>query len=733
MEIDRSVCLAVDRFTSPCLKARIEASPLRNAIENPSAKSHFATMTNRSAYVQRIRKAFLLRSHPDRFRSEDASVRKRQASLMQALGDRFSSPDFLSYQASGLRVDDHEAASNTNVQFNGRYTYYLQRNDGRSMKHTIRLNDTVQNVLEQMTKALAASGVAGLPEPPPPPEMPTDIAWKRNAEAANATRTGSAASEFNRMHGIIWAASRASGGGTEARRQEIDHKANDHDSCRLGQHGEVMVFGAMVEPMRRPTEHQRSQHAGQQRMADAPVEGQVVELIEKVLPQHVHVWQGACHCTPHHGSVSEAFAQHRFAYGGTQHNLRQRIHMQISTMHLRPQHEVGKGRSLAGHFFTSGPPFVHSCPKPRHMHHSSRLSTTVAAFLVGAFGFLVSPLTLRAQSTTSSRETSSPSMTEKFQGQFVKITLNDGTLKFGQLLDSDESNILVDLVGLGPTSIPKYLVLEMALEVMEVDESGEVKNLVSSQATRYFFAPSAMQLKDGEGYFQSNIALNSISYGLSDRFTAGAMIGFLGGGLTAKAGWQVGEKTKVSLGALGAADFFGELEKPLALGFINVTRGDDNKNITFNVGCTNTAFRPDYRSYYSPGATSEDNGWATYYYPESEYERYPRALMLNISGMVPLTERRWLITENYFVTQNAFAKVVESPYYGSVRDDNYLNYIYTGNDVVWPNSNDDFGILSLGVRSYSRRSGWLWDYGLAAVIVDGYGVPVPWFSFTLEF
>jgi hypothetical protein len=106
--------------------------------------------------------------------------------------------------------------------------------------------------------------------------------------------------------------------------------------------------------------------------------------------------------------------------------------------------------------------------------------------------------------------------------------------------------------------------------------------------------------------------------------------------------------------------------------------------------------------------------------------------MLNISGMVPLTERRWLITENYFVTQNAFAKVVESPYYGSVRDNDYLNYIYTG-DVFWPSSNDDLGILSLGVRSYSRRSGWLWDYGLAAVIVDGYGVPVPWFSFTLEF
>jgi hypothetical protein len=240
-----------------------------------------------------------------------------------------------------------------------------------------------------------------------------------------------------------------------------------------------------------------------------------------------------------------------------------------------------------------------------------------------------------------------------------------------------------------------------------------------------------MQLEDGEGYFQSNIALNSVSYGLSDRFTAGAMIGFLGGGLTAKAGWQVGEKTKVSLGVLGAADFFGELEKPLVLGFINVTRGDDNKNITLNVGCTNTAFRPDWREHYSPGASISDDGWS--YFPESQYRRYPRALMLNISGMVPLTERRWLITENYFVTQNVFAKVVESPYNGGVSSSTYLDRIYTGDDVRWYSSSVDLGILSLGVRSYSRRSGWLWDYGLAAVISDGEGFPVPWFSFTLEY
>ncbi|MGB1347412.1 MAG: hypothetical protein ACPHZB_04875 [Flavobacteriales bacterium] len=362
------------------------------------------------------------------------------------------------------------------------------------------------------------------------------------------------------------------------------------------------------------------------------------------------------------------------------------------------------------------------------MMHFFQRSTLLLVMLLGALCFVGAPLTLRAQSTTSAAESASFSLFEKFQGQFLKITLNDGTLKFGQLLDADESNILVDLVGLGPTSIPKYLVLEVTQEVMEVDESGEVKNLVSSQATRYFFAPSAMQLKDGEGYFQSNIALNSVSYGLSDKFTAGAMIGFLGGGLTAKAGWKVGEKTSVSLGVLGAADFFGELEKPLALGFINVTRGDNNKNITFNLGCTNRAFGRVGRTYYSPGAAF--NG-SYYYYPEFKYERFPRAVMLNVSGMAPLTDRIWLITENYLVTQNWFGKVVETPTNESVYYAYYEDRIFTGDDV-WSDE-APLGVLSLGVRSYSRRSGWLWDYGLAAVITDGDGFPVPWFSFTLEF
>ena len=256
----------------------------------------------------------------------------------------------------------------------------------------------------------------------------------------------------------------------------------------------------------------------------------------------------------------------------------------------------------------------------------------------------------------------------------------------------------------------------------------------SNQSNRYFLASSAIQSKQSQGHYQTNVALHSVSYSVSDRVTAGAMVGFFGVWLTAKARWQVGKKTCVGLGGLGAADFFAALRPLLALGFINVTKGDENKNITFSVGCTNAAFGSGWKKYYSPGARRGESGWSGFYFPESQYRRYPRALILNVSGMVPLTKRRWLITENYFVTQSAFAKVVQSPYNSPVESSTYLNSIYTGDDVVWPSLSDDLGILSLGVRSYIRRSDWFfWDCGLAAVVQDGEGFPVPWFSFTLEF
>ncbi|KAL3785543.1 hypothetical protein ACHAW5_010504 [Stephanodiscus triporus] len=65
----------------------------------------------KSSYVYRLRRAFLLQVHPDRFRNQKEIVRKQQATLVQALSDRMAEHDFLAYSASTSR---HKSPSSIN-------------------------------------------------------------------------------------------------------------------------------------------------------------------------------------------------------------------------------------------------------------------------------------------------------------------------------------------------------------------------------------------------------------------------------------------------------------------------------------------------------------------------------------------------------------------------------------------------------------------------------------------
>ena len=57
---------------------------------------------------------------------------------------------------------------------------------------------------------------------------------------------------------------------------------------------------------------------------------------------------------------------------------------------------------------------------------------------------------------------------------------------------------------------------------------------LNPQSSRYFFAPSGIQLRQGDGYFQSNIALNSVSLGVTENITIGGLLSFLGAGGSVK-------------------------------------------------------------------------------------------------------------------------------------------------------------------------------------------------------
>ena len=316
-------------------------------------------------------------------------------------------------------------------------------------------------------------------------------------------------------------------------------------------------------------------------------------------------------------------------------------------------------------------------------------------------------------------------------GTFVQVTLNDGSLKYGTLVEMNESDVVLSIVGLGATRIPKYLVQSMAALDVNAKEIEQGYAYVSNQPSRYFFAPSGMQLAKGDGYFQSNIALNSISYGFSDRFTGGVMISVLGAGLTAKFGGQVGENVHMSAGGLAFVDYYGNMDRPLLLGFANVTFGDENKNLTFNLGLGN---KFEGRSYYSdlsvdstfvefPDGTGY---WDVLYNYATLQTGYQNPFLFNVSGMLPLMPNRWFITENYLVLpafERSEAETLSPPL------QTYYPAYYTAANF----SSDPGGGISIGIRSYNKQSGWLWDYGLAGVYTGGSGFPVPWFSFTLEF
>lgn len=325
--------------------------------------------------------------------------------------------------------------------------------------------------------------------------------------------------------------------------------------------------------------------------------------------------------------------------------------------------------------------------------------------------------------------------------RFVQLTMNDGTLKFGQLIEITESEVVLDIMGLGITRIPKYLVQALTSEMLSEADQERGFGYISNQPSRYFFAPSGIQLKKGEGYFQSNVALNSISYGFSDRFTGGVLLSVVGAGLTAKFGGQVRENVHVSVGGVAGIDYYGNLDRPLVLGFANVTFGDEDKNLTINLGIGNSidnggqAYDETTTSLDSSVVVNNNNYQINYFTAVDEINTQTVPLLLNVSAMRPLTSNRWFITENYLVIPWKRTNQVEldppvqlqnGSYNGSNSPSSYWFRSYGG-------SSNPGGAISLGIRSYNQRSGWLWDYGLAGVFADGEGFPVPWFSFTLEF
>ena len=260
--------------------------------------------------------------------------------------------------------------------------------------------------------------------------------------------------------------------------------------------------------------------------------------------------------------------------------------------------------------------------------------------------------------------------------QFCKVALTNGNIVTGVLLSEDSTSITVDNSSLGSLKVLKsnvesVTVVEVGGDYSFTMRSGKVyRGVVVKQdahnitilmgsskmglmtasitdfnpgatvqpistqkrvdhGSRYLFAPSAIPLKKGDGYYHNAMILvNGWHYGITDNWSVGGgMIFPIGVYGQFKYGKQVADKVHVAGGGMFVTTFF-DIGLGVACGFGSVTYGDRNSNATFSLGY---------------GAAGGNGDWEATSRP-----------IINVSAMARLSDNVSLITENYLFPQKDY-------------------------------------------------------------------------------
>ncbi len=263
----------------------------------------------------------------------------------------------------------------------------------------------------------------------------------------------------------------------------------------------------------------------------------------------------------------------------------------------------------------------------------------------------------------------------KNDSTIVNIETADGNEFMGEIVREDSLKIILKTEKLGEISIFKTDIKRFnTVEILQIKDGKYW--FPNPQSTRYFWSPNGYGLKKGEGYYQNIWVLwNQFAYGLSDNFSIGGGIipTFLFGAPTpifATAKFSipvVDKKFNIAAGAI-VGTVAGESETGFGILYGLATLGSPDANVTFGLG---------------------------YGFAGGEMASSPT---ININGLIRVSNRGYIITENYFLSGG-------------------------GESVV---------LLSFGGRSIIKKAAL--DYGLV-IPFTGYGIEfaIPWLGFTLPF
>ncbi len=232
--------------------------------------------------------------------------------------------------------------------------------------------------------------------------------------------------------------------------------------------------------------------------------------------------------------------------------------------------------------------------------------------------------------------------------------------------------------------------MEQAVDPESVDKnkedevSGDVEHQINEHNTRYFFAPSAYNLKEGELYYNTiYFLIHDIQYGLSDNFSIGLGTSVAGIPLylTPKVSIPVGNKSAIALGDL------------LIFG-------------TYGTNAVGNLFYGSFSTGGIQGNSSIGVGYLTT--NESEITSKTSSVVFNLSGMARASSNIYLLTENYFFGVNTSRYAYLDSYNSSTETMIYRNEEYSQKFNLW------YGVA--GIRIINKNKDFVaWQIGLTYV------------------
>lgn len=212
-----------------------------------------------------------------------------------------------------------------------------------------------------------------------------------------------------------------------------------------------------------------------------------------------------------------------------------------------------------------------------------------------------------------------------------RVELKDGTVLNGKLIAETETEIELQLKDVGQLTIQR----DKIKNLIPMEASRQVKKsfwFENPHATRLLFAPTAIPLRKGEGYYQNIYIIgNMFNYGIINNLSIGGGFDFITMFANLENGWHPMLNFNIKSGFQVAQNFHAGVGSIVA-----TIPGEGWAGIVYGLSTYGT-----YNSNLTLGL-----GWG---FVDGTFEQKP---FIIIGGMARISEKLWFVSENWIVPVN---------------------------------------------------------------------------------